>query len=276
MGPLLLLHDEVNMKEPSVRETAFSCPHCGAYTTQFWYDGFVKYIGNDSKIPFLPGLEAEKEISGNRELSSERRAEIIETIRKVRAKLLFTSESAYSYKYPQLRNLFLSKCYNCEKWSVWVNEDLVYPTKKFGSKPNQDLPVDILTVVEEARSILDASPKGAAALLRLSIQMLCKHLGQPGKDLNTDISNLVKMGLSPIVSKSLDVVRVIGNESVHPGSIDLSDDKDTATRLFDLINIIAEQMITQPKHVEELYLKLPESKRLAIEDRNTRALTSTV
>ncbi len=113
------------------------------------------------------------------------------------------------------------------------------------------------------------------ALLRLSIQMLCKHLGESGEDLNGDIANLVKKGLNAVVAKSLDVVRVIGNESVHPGSIDLNDDKDIATRLFDLINIIAEQMITQPKHVEELYSKFPESKRAAIEVRNTKALADT-
>lgn len=50
------------------------------------------------------------------------------------------------------------------------------------------------------------------ALLRLSIQMLCKHLGESGEDLNGDIANLVKKGLNAVVAKSLDVVRVIGNE----------------------------------------------------------------
>jgi len=44
-------------------------------------------------------------------------------------------------------------------------------------------------------------------------------------------------------------VRVIGNEAVHPGKLDLKDDRDTATRLFKLVNIIAEQMISNPKHV---------------------------
>ena len=63
-------------------------------------------------------------------------------------------------------------------------------------------------------------------------------------------------------------MRVIGNESVHPGTIDLNDDRDTAIRLFDLVNIVCEQMITQPRQVEELYQKLPESKREAIEKRD--------
>jgi hypothetical protein len=170
----------------------------------------------------------------------------------------------------RLNNLFLSECYNCRKWAVWVNEDLVYPPKKFGPPPNKNLPSEISAIVEEARSILNLSPRGAAALLRLSIQMLCKFLGEEGKDLNEDIANLVKKGLNPVVSKSLDIVRVIGNEAVHPGSIDLNDDRDTAIRLFDLINLIVEQMITQPKSVNELYGKLPEAKRAAIDARNRK------
>ncbi|MDE3036558.1 MAG: DUF4145 domain-containing protein [Nitrospirota bacterium] len=134
--------------------------------------------------------------------------------------------------------------------------------------PNQDLPPHVLAVVEEGRAILNSSPKGAAALLRLAIQMLCKHLGQSGENLNEDIANLVKQGLNPIVQRALDVVRVIGNESVHPGVIDLNDNKDVAVKLFDLINIIAEQMITHPKHVDALYEQLPEAKRNAIKKRD--------
>jgi hypothetical protein len=53
--------------------------------------------------------------------------------------------------------------------------------------------------------------------------------------------------------------------AVHPGSLDLKDDVDTATKLFILVNIIVEQMISNPKHVEELYDKLPEAKRRAID-----------
>ena len=147
----------------------------------------------------------------------------------------------------------------------------MYPTRKFGSVPNQDLPPDVFVVVDEARGIIDLSPKGAAALLRLAIQLLCVHLGKPGQNLNAYISALVADGLNPIVQKSLDVVRVIGNESVHPGKIDLNDDKETDMRLFDLVNIIAEQMIIKPKMIGELYEKLPEAKREAIERRDTKS-----
>jgi hypothetical protein len=63
---------------------------------------------------------------------------------------------------------------------------------------------------------------------------------------------------------------VIGNEAVHPGVIDLKDDLDTANRLFDLVNSIADQTISHPKAVKEMYAKLPENKRKAIEQRDKK------
>ena len=52
--------------------------------------------------------------------------------------------------------------------------------------------------------------------------------------------------------------------------IDLRDDMDTALKLFGLVNLIAEQMISAPKHVDALYESLPEEKRKGIEDRDKR------
>jgi hypothetical protein len=137
--------------------------------------------------------------------------------------------------------------------------------------PNQNLPDDVIKDFEEARNIVNQSPRGTAALLRLAIQKLCKFLGEKGKNIDDDIASLVSKGLNPLVQKSLDIVRVIGNEAVHPGTINLKGNKDTANQLFGLINSITDQMITHPKTVETLYKQLPENKRNAIEDRNKKA-----
>ena len=48
---------------------------------------------------------------------------------------------------------------------------------------------------EEARAVYQDSPRSSAALLRLAIQKLCMELGQPGKNLNADIGELVNQGL---------------------------------------------------------------------------------
>jgi hypothetical protein len=145
---------------------------------------------------------------------------------------------------------------------------MVYPDSSPAPLPNLDLPEDIKTDYEEARSIIARSPRGACALLRLCVQKLCASLGESGKDINSDIASLVKKGLNPKVQMSLDIVRVIGNEAVHPGQIDLRDQPATAAQLCSLINIIADAMITQPKTIESLYSGLPQSKLEQIEKRD--------
>ncbi len=146
---------------------------------------------------------------------------------------------------------------------------MVWPDVVDTPPPNPDLNEEITFDYREAASILNKSPRGAAALLRLCVQKLCVELGQQGKNLNTDIASLVQKGLPPIVQQSLDAVRVIGNESVHPGQMDMTDDTDTARTLFSLVNVIAASLISAPKQAKEIFDSLPQSKLEQIEKRDS-------
>lgn len=159
-------------------------------------------------------------------------------------------------------------CQHCNKFSAWLGNTMIYPDASGILPPNPDLNQDIQDDYMEARAIVNKSPRGASALLRLCIQKLCQQLGEPGKNINDDISALVKKELPATMQKALDIVRVIGNNAVHPGQIDLKDDKETANKLFELVNLIAQVMITQPKEIDRLYGTLPETARNAIEDRD--------
>lgn len=167
-----------------------------------------------------------------------------------------------------LDGFHISICAHCTKPTYWFNEQMIYPNKVTAPLPNTDLSDDIKKDFEEARQIANLSPKGAAALLRLVIQKLCIQLGEPGKDLNKDIGGLVRKGLPDRIQKALDVVRVIGNESVHPGQIDITDNPATTTKLFELINFIADAMITKPKEIDKLFDDLPDGKKVAIQKRD--------
>jgi uncharacterized protein DUF4145 len=112
------------------------------------------------------------------------------------------------------------------------------------------------------------SPRGACALLRLAVQKLCRDLGESGEDINTDIRNLVQKGLTVDVQQALDSLRVVGNNAVHPGEMDLRDDTETASALFDLLNFIVEDRIAQPKKRKEIFEKLPARAREAIKARD--------
>jgi hypothetical protein len=170
----------------------------------------------------------------------------------------------------EVGGLRIAQCAHCNRFSIWFNEHMLDPATTTAPSANPDLPEPLLCDYEEARAILPASPRGAAALMRLVIQKLCAELGQTGRDLNADIAALVKRGLDVRVQQALDVVRVIGNNAVHPGQIDV-DDTATATQLFWLTNIIVDYTISQPKRIDQLYASLPEAQRKAIEQRDSRS-----
>lgn len=220
---------------PSIETRAFDCPHCNAYSGQQWFKLTAESIRQS-----MPMRQGRKPVMGTEEM------------RKV----------------SDLCNVHLAQCYTCNLYSVWVSEELIYPKEKLGTLPNADLPDDVKDDFNEARGIVDQSPRGAAALLRLAIQKLCIHLGEKGKKIDDDIASLVKKGLLPMVQQALDGVRVIGNEAVHPGELDLRDNRETALTLFDAVNMIAVQMITHPKQAKALYATLPAAKLEGIEKRD--------
>lgn len=253
---------------PSINKQAFDCPHCGAYTTQYWHNVGIYHTENNS-TPNIPNDSFRLNIELDDKIPKNLKSEFLEWCDKMNSGLIFFGKRS-ERTYIGAENIHLSQCYHCKKNAVWIHGNLIFPDRKIGVMPNQDLPDEILRDFEEARTILGLSPRGAAALLRLCVQKLCIHLGEKGKNIDDDIASLVKKGLNPLVQKSLDIVRVIGNEAVHPGVIDLSDDRDTASQLLNLINSIADQMISHPKQVEAMYEKLPESKRAAIEKRDEK------
>lgn len=181
-----------------------------------------------------------------------------------------------------------SKCLICLKISLWASRakhkpdtsgnfieistkswQMIYPLISPAESPNQDMPDNIRNLYEEAANVLPISPKSSAALLRLALQHLMNYLEVNGKDINDNIAILVEKGLSEKVAKSMDILRVFGNESVHPGTIRLDDSIDDAVALFNLLNIIIEQMISQDLKINVMYQKIPEEKREAIEYRES-------
>ena len=255
---------------PSVRKTAFNCPHCGAFAKQDWYSLQAVY-SSEEKPP--PNVIIRKRIGDELEqVKTEEREIHRQWLNKMADGFPFLEEtdilSKRRYESLELRNIFVSECCRCKNISVWIYDNLVYPQRGEAPPANPDLPDDIRRDYNEASHILGLSPRGAAALIRLAIQKLCKKLGKPGKNLNDDIGALVKGGLDPRIQQALDIVRVIGNNAVHPGQIDLRDDRKTAESLFHFLNEIAEEMISKPKRVNQAYETLPENERKAIEKRD--------
>lgn len=252
---------------PSVKETAFNCPHCGALAQQHWYQLLATQEGEANTPPKLinNGRGKKMDALSNDTALSELRNHLDEMST---GRPSFKAGIHAKIQAKSLINVNAASCYNCNEPSIWVYDRLVYPQQSVAPPANDDLPPSIRGDYDEASSILDLSPRGSAALLRLAIQKLCKEFGKPGTNINNDIAALVKDGLSTRIQMALDAVRVIGNNAVHPGRIDLRDDRATAESLFKLVNLIVEKMISEPKHVDEVYAGLPEGALKAIERRD--------
>lgn len=102
-----------------------------------------------------------------------------------------------SGQYPQPANnpIRVGSCQHCGKSTFWVIDTMYYPDTGNAPFPNPEMPESVKKLYNEAASVQMKSPRGAAALLRLGIQVLCKELGETGKNINDDIASLVKKGL---------------------------------------------------------------------------------
>jgi hypothetical protein len=151
---------------------------------------------------------------------------------------------------------------------------MVWPIKG-GPPPHEDMPEEARRHYEQARAVLGASPQAAAALLRVATEAIVHHLIERD-DLMLDkgIEELVRQDrIRTQVKNACDVLRVTGNSMLHPGQISATDaNESVALGLFQLVNLIVEQAITQPALTESLYGNLPPEKLEAIERRDRRAL----
>ena len=166
-------------------------------------------------------------------------------------------------------NVFVVICRHCNERSYWIGSSknqageytqgqMVYPSVQSAPLPHAEMPPDIQKDYEEARNIASQSPRAAAALLRLCVQKLCKELGESGKNINDDIGSLVKKGLPVEIQQALDIVRVVGNNAVHPGSISHEDVASVCSSLFELVNYIVEDRIARPKKLSAMFSSLPQ------------------
>lgn len=244
---------------PSYKSEKFKCPHCQVTSQQRWFDqGLASAAANQILSHVYYDYRAR--IKDYQQSAIEAFIEVVKSS-NTREMIQFVPA-----------NFSVASCLACNNISLWVNRELVYPRKTSISPPNNDMDDEIKELYREASIIFSDSPKGSTAILRLALQRLLKQIGKSGKNINNDIKELVNEGLSPKIQQALDLLRVIGNNAVHPGQIDVDDNSAIALKLFHILNFIAEEMITKPKELEFLYNDvIPEETKEHIKQRDGKS-----
>ena len=213
---------------PSLGKGEYHCPHCNVYAKQFYAHLYA---------------------NGNTQGNS-----------------IVNQQDKFNELLP--KDWIVTKCQRCANIVFWHGGNMIYPRKMIAPLPNSDMNDQIKADYIEASTVLSDSPRAAAALLRLALQKLCRQLGEKGENINEDIKKLVAKGLNPLVQKSLDALRITGNNAVHPGEINLEEEPEKVLKLFELLNFIANKMITEPREIENFYSALPEGALDAVKKRD--------
>ncbi|MED4256716.1 DUF4145 domain-containing protein [Priestia megaterium] len=233
-----------NYDPPSYGKDGFSCPICNAFSHQDWW-----YV--------------EKNHNGVMSLYN--------SLLSVSGRLLGSHSDVNGYSIEN--EVAMSRCLKCGESSLWKKGNLINPILSTAPMPNPDMPEDVKVLYEEAREVSTVSAMASTALLRLAVEKLLPQIGAKKAKIDTMIGQLVGKGLPKEVEKALDSLRVIGNEAVHPGTIDINDNTDVAFALFKLLNFVVDRMITQLKEIDEIYDLLPEGKKQGIKNRNARFIS---
>ncbi|MCY7770670.1 DUF4145 domain-containing protein [Bacillus haynesii] len=231
--------------QPLFHLAAFNCPNCGVLAPQKWFE-----ISQ-------PNILAQRIVG---EMVNENR---------------LNGPSAYVNGEPVMISkpwhLEISICSHCERYVIWENKKMIYPFKTELPEPHKDMHENVKKIYEEAMLVYKHSPRAAAALLRLAIETMIPQLdGYNIKKakINTMIGELVKKDIPTHIQQGLDAIRVYGNEGIHSGEINLNEDPETVMFLFDLINIMVEELITRKSQIKSFYAKLPIDKIKGIINRD--------
>lgn len=175
----------------------------------------------------------------------------------------------------------LSICHACQGPSVWTEgvthsqshpnsgkfggaEKLIFPLSSLAPVAESDMPDEIKVDFEEARQVFNHSPRAAAALLRLCVQKLCQMLLKKEGKIHNQIGELVDLGFPKRALEAFDTIRIFGNESVHPGTVNLTDEPEVALSLFKILNMAVRYCITEENELQSIRALTPPEKRREI------------
>ena len=208
-----------NTIQPEFEATWFHCPHCKYKTEHEWHS---LYIPGTVYIP--------QEIAD-----------------KLHHKVFLNSTDKHLQ--PE-QSIHISICRHCKDYCVWEQEQLIYPLSRTPITFNTDIPAEILEICEEASSISNLSLRASLLLGRIIIDRLLKEKAKEGTINEMANQLLNESAISFNTHAKITAIRLLGNDINHNDVIDITG--ISPITIFDLINQIADDLITLPKEFESL------------------------
>ena len=158
---------------------------------------------------------------------------------------------------------------HCKEWVLWNDRKIIYPRSITVENPNPDMPEVAKGLYIESAQILQDSPRASAALLRLALQEILNEVVEGGEknNINKNIGILSKE-VDKTTQKALDLIRINGNNAVHPGEIQI--EEETTEYMYKLLNIIVQKLISDKKQIDDLYNNLSENQKKSIKERDNK------
>ena len=170
----------------------------------------------------------------------------------------FSIHSKYN---SNLQDFNAIQCVVCGNYSLYHQGRMIYPFASNVSKPNDDMLDNVKEIYLEARNVLNISPRSACALLRLALEMLMVELDVDGRTLNDKINNYCdKYNSDNRLIKAFHLLRLVGNDAVHSGVLDVDDNEDIARAMFGILNEIVDETITKKNKMDVIFESLPKNK----------------
>ena len=168
--------------------------------------------------------------------------------------------------------LSVSICSHCSEKVLWYKEKMLFPREMTVPDPPKDIPPKIKEIYNEAGKVLIDSPRASGALMRLALEQLLQNINKNELKLYDNVKILITSNIPEPLIKALSILRVTGNNIMHTGEIETSENNMDVLYLFDLFNMIVEGLITNPKKLNDSYNKIPESIRKQIEKEASKNL----
>jgi hypothetical protein len=251
--------------QPTLEKRSFTCPRCGIVCPQELFR--LEYSEAYRSPKTLHNIEDTNELYVN----SKKQA-IDQYILKLKRDGKF--QEGLTYQLPDKAwDLYITVCTECERYAVWENGRMIFPFTSTLPEPAEDIPENVRMVYVEAAQVFKYSPRSSAALLRLAIEALLPQL--PNYTINNKklvgmIGELVAQGIPAHLQKALDSIRLYGNQGIHTAEIIDEDDTEIGIFLFELINVIVKELITDKKKIDAFYSSFPASKLAAIAQRDNK------